>query len=265
MSEIHPTAIIDETVEIGADVFIGPYCVITGNVRLGDRVRLEAHVVITGDTTIGDDTHVYSFASLGSSPQDLKFDDDENVRLVIGQRNKIREHVTMNPGTKGGGSVTTVGDDCLFMVGTHVAHDCHVGNNAIMANNACLAGHVTLGDYAIIGGLAGIHQFCRIGAHAFVGVGGVVVEDVIPYGVATGNRAEVAALNLVGLKRRGFERQQVNDLRAAFKKIFLDDSGSLVSRLDSVAAAYADAPLVQEVVQFMRADDNRGFSLPSRN
>jgi UDP-N-acetylglucosamine acyltransferase len=264
MSDIHATAIIDDSVELGANVRIGPYCHVSGAVRLGDNVQLESHVVVTGDTVIGADTHIYSFASIGSAPQDLKFNEDEKTQLIIGQRNKIREHVTMNPGTEGGGGMTKVGDDCLFMVGSHVAHDCHVGNHVIMANNACLAGHVVLGDYAIIGGLAGVHQFCRIGAHAFVGVGGVVVEDVIPYGVATGNRAEVAALNLVGLKRRGFERQQVNDLRAAFKNIFLDTQGSLTARIEATANAYPDAPLVQDLIQFMRAEENRGYSLPSR-
>ena len=264
MSDIHPTAIMEETVEIGANVHIGPYCHVSGGVRLGDGVRLESHVVVTGDTTIGADTHIYAFASIGSSPQDLKFSEDEETQLIIGARNKIREHVTMNPGTEGGGGVTRVGDDCLFMVGTHVAHDCQVGNHVIMANNACLAGHVELGDYAIIGGLAGIHQFCRIGAHAFVGVGGVVVEDVIPFGVATGNRAEVAALNLVGLKRRGFERQQVNELRAAFKDIFLNTQGPLTARMEAADKAYPEAPLVQELIRFMRAEENRGYSLPSR-
>ncbi len=262
MSNIHPTALIDETVTLGQDVVIGPYCCLTGNVVLGDRVKLEAHVVITGDTHIGDDTHIYSFAAIGTAPQDLKFA-DEDVKLIIGARNKIREHVTMNPGTSGGGGVTHIGDDGLFMVGAHVAHDCQVGNNVIIANNSCLAGHVELGDFGIIGGLVGVHQFCRIGQHAFIGFGAMIDEDVIPYGTAKGNRAEISGLNLIGLKRHGFARAEINDLRAAYKSVFLSSDGDLMTRVQNIAAAYPHAPLVQNVVAFMQADNSRGFSLPS--
>ena len=262
MSKIHPTALIEDSVKLGADVEIGAFCYLSGKVVLGDRVKLEAHVVITGDTQIGDDTHIYSFSSLGSAPQDLKFG-DEDVSLEIGACNKIREHVTMNPGTSGGGGVTRIGDDGLFMVGCHIAHDCQVGNNVIIANNSCLAGHVELGDFGIIGGLVGVHQFCRIGQHAFIGFGAMIDEDIIPYGTAKGNRAEISGLNLVGLKRRGFERAQLNDLRAAYKAIFGSQEGQLSGRVASVAQAYPDAPLVQNVVAFMQADNTRGFSLPA--
>ena len=186
MTKIHSTAVIADTVELGRDVCIGPYCCVDGNVVLGDNCHLDTHVVVTGNTTVGADTRIFPFASIGHISQDLKYD-GEDVSLEIGTRNTIREHVTMNPGTDQGGGVTRIGDDNLFMVGVHVAHDCIVGNNVIMANNATLGGHVTVADYAILGGLVGVHQFARIGAHSFVGAGSLVTEDVIPFGVVSGN------------------------------------------------------------------------------
>jgi len=263
MAQIHPTAIIDDSVTLGRDVRIGPYCCVTGEVTLGDNVVLESHVVVTGRTSIGSETHIYPFASIGHVPQDLKFD-NEDVVLEIGSRNRIREHVTMNPGTEGGGGVTRVGDDGLFMMGAHVAHDCIVGDNVILANNATLGGHVVLGDFAILGGLVGVHQFCRIGEHAFVGAGGLIVEDVIPYGTATGNRAVLSGLNLVGLKRRNFARDEINALRAAYKELFLGEDDALAVRMEAVAAKYADSNTVQTVIAFMRLDNSRGFCAPAR-
>lgn len=263
MSDIHPTAIIDDSVTLGADVKVGPYCCVTGNVELGDRVVLESHVVVTGNTTVGADTHIYPFASIGHIPQDLKFG-DEKVFLEIGERNRIREHVTMNPGTQGGGGLTRVGHDGLFMMGTHVAHDCTVGDHVIMANNATLAGHVAVGDHAILGGLVGIHQFCRIGAHAFVGAASMVTEDVIPFGAATGNRAELSGLNLVGLKRRNFPRDEINALRALHKSLFVETEGALMVRLAKAAQEHADSACVQQVVEFMRVEQNRGYCTPRR-
>ena len=159
MGNVHKSAIVEDSVKLGADVTIGPFCCVTGNVTLGDGVNLESHVVVTGNTTIGEETHIYPFASIGHIPQDLKFG-NEDVSLEIGARNRIREHVTMNPGTEGGGGLTKVGNDGLFMMGSHVAHDCMVGDNVILANNATLGGHVTVGDFAILGGLVGVHQFC---------------------------------------------------------------------------------------------------------
>jgi UDP-N-acetylglucosamine acyltransferase len=184
------------------------------------------------------------------------------VFLEIGARNVIREHTTMNPGTQAGGSVTRVGNDGLFMVGSHVAHDCIVGDNVILANNATLGGHVTVGDFAILGGLVGVHQFCRIGAHAFIGAGSLVVEDVIPFGAATGNRAVLSGLNLVGLKRRNFDRAEINALRALHKILFVESDGALMSRLAKAAKEYGDSACVQQVVEFMRVEQNRGYCTP---
>lgn len=202
MVEIHPTAVIDSAAKIGKNVKIGPYCCIGANVEIGDGVELKAHVVIDGQTSIGADSKFFPFASIGLPPQDLKYSGEKST-LTIGERNIIREYVTMNPGTEGGGLETRVGDDNLFMVGAHVAHDCIVGNNVIMANNATLAGHVMVDDYAIIGGLAAVHQFCRIGRHAMIGGMSGVENDIIPYASVLGGRAWLSGLNLVGLKRRG--------------------------------------------------------------
>ena len=261
MGNIHESAIVADSVKLGADVTIGPFCSVTGNVTFGDGVTLESHVVVTGNTTVGEATHIYPFASIGHIPQDLKFGDEE-VWLEIGERNRIREHVTMNPGTEGGGSLTKVGNDSLFMMGSHVAHDCDVGDNVILANNATLGGHVIIGDFAILGGLVGVHQFCRIGAHAFIGAGSLVVEDVIPFGAATGNRAELSGLNLVGLKRRNFDRAEINALRALHKSLFVEREGALMARLAKAAKEYGDSACVQEVVEFMRVEQNRGYCTP---
>lgn len=261
MNSIHPTAIVDDTVILGDGISIGPYCSVTGNVELSDDVVLESHVVVAGNTRIGAGTHIYPFASIGHIPQDLKFE-NEDVSLEIGPRNRIREHVTMNPGTEGGGGVTKVGSDGLFMMGSHVAHDCIVGNNVILANNATLGGHVTVGDWAILGGLVGIHQFCRIGQHAFIGAGSLVVEDVIPFGAATGNRAVLSGLNLVGLKRRNFSRPEINALRALHKSLFVESEGALMQRLAKAAQEHADSKCVQQVVEFMRVEQNRGYCTP---
>lgn len=261
MGIVHESAIVQDSVKLGADVTIGPFCCVTGNVTLGDGVKLESHVVVTGNTTIGEETHIYPFASIGHIPQDLKFG-NEDVSLEIGARNRIREHVTMNPGTKGGGGLTNVGNDGLFMMGAHVAHDCMVGDNVILANNATLGGHVTVGDFAILGGLVGVHQFCRIGAHAFIGAGSLVVEDVIPFGAATGNRAELSGLNLVGLKRRNFDRAEINALRALHKALFVESDGALMTRLAIAAKENGDSACVQQVVEFMRVEQNRGYCTP---
>lgn len=261
MGIVHKSAIVEDCVKLGADVSIGPFCCVTGNVTLGDGVNLESHVVVTGNTTIGEETHIYPFASIGHIPQDLKFG-NEDVSLEIGARNRIREHVTMNPGTEGGGGLTKVGNDGLFMMGSHVAHDCMVGDNVILANNATLGGHVTVGDFAILGGLVGVHQFCRIGAHAFIGAGSLVVEDVIPFGAATGNRAELSGLNLVGLKRRNFDRVEINALRALHKSLFLESDGALMTRLAKAAKEHGDSACVQQVVEFMRVEQNRGYCTP---
>lgn len=259
-SEIHATAIVADGARLGEGCRVGPYCVIGPKATLGNRVVLESHVVVDGDTTIGDDTHVFPFASIGHIPQDLKFH-GENSRLVIGARNRIREYVTMNPGTEGGGLVTTIGDDCLFMAGSHVAHDCHIGNHVILVNNATVGGHCTIGDFAILGGISAVHQFVRIGEHAFIGGMSGAENDVIPFGTVIGARGGLAGLNIVGLKRRGFERDRIHALRHAYKKLFAEE-GTLTERVELVAREFAGEPLVQKVVDFIRAESGRSLCTP---
>ena len=262
MTDVHNTALVADTVKLGRNVTIGPYCCVDGNVVLGDNCRLDAHVVVTGDTSIGADTRIFPFASIGHISQDLKYD-GELVSLEIGARNTIREHVTMNPGTRNGGAVTRVGDDNLFMVGVHVAHDCVVGSNVIMANNATLGGHVSVADFAILGGLVGVHQFSRIGAHSFVGAGSLVTEDVIPFGMVSGNRAILGGLNLVGLKRRDFDRNEINALRAAYKDVFMTQNATFQDRVLRARETYAESELVNQMIDFILVEKSRGYCLPS--
>lgn len=260
MATIHPTALVDEGAELGADVRVGPYCVIGGEVRIGAGTVLHSHVVVAGDTRIGAGCQIYPFASLGHAPQDLKYA-GEKSRLVIGERNVIREHVTMNPGTTGGGLVSEVGSGCLFMVGAHVAHDCHVGNQVIMANNATLAGHCTIGDFSILGGLSAVHQFVRIGRFAFVGGMSGVENDIIPFGSVIGNRAELGGLNIVGLKRQGIEREAIHNLRKAYRLLFSNE-GTLGERLEDVDRMFPDDRYVQEIISFVRAGGDRALCVP---
>jgi UDP-N-acetylglucosamine acyltransferase len=259
-THIHPSAVIADGAEIGPGCRIGPFCVIGPRVRLGPRVELISHVTIDGDTEIGADTRVWPFASLGHQPQFLRYR-GEPTRLVIGARNLIREHVTMHRGTAEGTGVTVVGDEGLFMVGVHIAHDCRIGNGVIMANNATLGGHVTLGDRVIMGGLSAVHQFCRIGSGAMIGGVSGIEKDVIPFGMAYGDRARLHGLNLVGLKRRGIEREALHLLRAAFRDIF-EEEGPLADRAGRAAARYADDPIVQEITAFILSDSTRSFCTP---
>ena len=259
-TSIHPTSILHPNAQIGQGVEIGPYCVVGEHVVLGDRVRLVSHVVIDGRTRIGEDSVVFPFASLGQPPQDLKYKGEPST-LEIGARNKIRENVTMNTGTEGGGMVTQIGDDGLFMVGAHVAHDCLLGDHVILANNATLAGHVVMGDHAFIGGLSAVHQFVRIGPHAMVGGMSGVEQDVIPYGLVMGDRARLSGLNLVGLERRGFERDQIQNLRSAYRMLFGPD-GTLAERIDEVARVYAGSQTVEQVIDFMRSKSSRAICQP---
>lgn len=259
-TRIHQTAIVDPGAEIGAGVVIGAYATVGPDVRLADQVVLEDHVVVAGRTEIGFATHIYPFASIGHKPQDLKYE-GEPSRLEIGARNQIREHVTMNPGTAGGGMLTKVGDDCLFMVGAHVAHDCKLGDHVILANNATLGGHVEVDDFAILGGLSAVHQFARIGKHAMVGGMTGVENDVIPYGSVTGNRAHLSGLNVIGLKRRGFTREVIHDLRKAYRLLFAEE-GTMAERLADVAEEFSANEPVMDIVSFIRSDSSRAICQP---
>lgn len=260
MSEIHPTAIVDPGASLGESVSIGPYCCVGADVSLEDGVKLHAHVVVAGRTTVGPNTHFFPFASVGQPPQDMKYK-GEPSELRIGANNIIREHVTMSPGTEGGGMITEVGNNCLLMVGTHIAHDCLIGNHVIFANNATLGGHVAVDDYAVLGGLSAVHQFVRIGRHAMVGGMSGVEQDVIPYGSVMGNRARLAGLNVVGLKRRGFSRSEIAALRKAYRLLFAEE-GEMAERLQDVAEMYKENRAVMDIVDFIRSDSSRSFCQP---
>ncbi len=261
-SQIHSTAIIHDGVKIGDNVEIGPYCIVGENVSLADNVTLRSHVHIEGLTSVGEGTQIFPFASLGTPPQDLKFA-GEKTKLVIGKNNTIREHVTMNPGTKHGAMETVIGDNCLFMMAAHVAHDCIVGDNVIMANNATIAGHVVVGNFVVIGGLSAVHQFARIGDHAIIGGMSGVENDVIPYGRVKGERAALAGLNLIGLERRGFEKAEIRQLQRAFNQLF-GDEGTLEQRLDMVSTDFSDDKLIMSIVDFARAKSNFPLCQPRK-
>ncbi len=260
---IHSTSVIENGATIGDACRIGPYCIVGKDVTLGNRVELKSHVVVEGWTDIGDDTVIFPFSSIGHIPQDLKFG-GERTKLEIGARNRIREHVTMNPGTEGGGGLTRIGNDGLFMVGVHVGHDCHIGNHVIMANNASLGGHCIISDNVIIGALAGVHQFCRIGRGAMIGGLAAVVSDVIPFGTVVGKRATLEGLNLVGLKRRNAAKEDISGLRAAYKQLFFGD-GALREKATALREQSGENALITEVLDFILSDSGRSISTPSED
>jgi UDP-N-acetylglucosamine acyltransferase len=260
MPQIHPTAIVAPSAVVAEDVEIGPYCIVGEGVRLGSGVVLRAHVVVDGRTTVGDGTRIFPFASIGLEPQDLKYS-GEPSSLVIGRNNTIREYVTMNPGTAGGGMVTRIGDNGLFMVGVHVAHDCQVGDYVVMANNATLGGHVAIGDYAVLGGLSAVHQFVRIGRYAMIGGMSGVERDVIPYGQVMGDRARLTGLNIIGMQRRGFSREDIHGLRTAYQFLFSAD-GTLNDRISEMADRFGGIPPVADILEFIRADSSRAICQP---
>ena len=257
---IHPTAVVHDGAKLGAGVEIGPWCVVGADVTLHDGVRLVSHAIVDGVTEIGEATIIHPFARLGGDPQHLGHK-GEKTRLVVGRRNMIREHVTFNTGTAAGRGVTTVGDDGLFMTGSHVAHDCIVGDKVVFANNATLGGHVVVQDFVFLGGLSACHQFSRVGRYAFIGGLSAVTKDVIPFGSVWGNHAHLEGLNLVGLKRRGFSREAINDLRAAYRLLFADE-GTFQERLEDVARVFGSSEKVMEIVDFIRADANRPLCQP---
>jgi UDP-N-acetylglucosamine acyltransferase len=260
VSTIHPLSVVDPAAQLGANVIVGPFCTVGPHAVLGDGVELLSHAVVAGRTTIGARTKVFPFASIGHQPQDLKFHGEPST-LEIGADCLIREGVTMNPGTEGGGMVTKVGDRCTFLANAHVAHDCIVGNDVIFSNNVMLAGHCSVGDFAIIGGGAAVHQFCRIGSHAFIGGMSAVENDVIPYGIAIGNRAHLAGLNIVGLKRRGFDRDVIHAIRRAYRLLFADE-GTLQERMDDVENEFSAHATVHEIIGFIRQGGNRSVCTP---
>jgi UDP-N-acetylglucosamine acyltransferase len=247
---VHPTAIVEEGANIGAGVQVGPYAHIGSHVVLEKGVHVYSHVAITGRTTVGEGTKIYTFAAIGHDPQFIGYA-QEPSKITIGKNNLIREHVTIHPGTKKGGMVTSIGDNCMIMVACHIAHDCQVGNSVIMANNATLGGHVTVGDFSIIGGLSGIHQNVRLGQGCIIGGLSGVEGDVIPYGSVMGNRARLCGLNLVGLKRRGVSRQDIHGIRTAYRLLFANE-GTLAERMEDVVGLFKKDPYVMQIIKFLQ-------------
>ena len=256
---IHKTAIIESNSKISKNVKIGPYSVIGANVEIGEGTEIQSHVSIIGNTKIGKNNKIYPFASIGNDPQDLKFKGEE-TKLEIGDNNKIREYVTVNPGTKGGGGLTKVGNNCLFMVSSHIAHDCYVGNNVILANNVPLGGHAFIDDEVIIGGNSAVQQFTRIGRSAMIGGMCGVVRDVIPYGIVHGNRSVLQGLNLIGLRRKNFQNKEIIVLSDAYKEIFKNEN--LTGNLKNLSEEYKSSELVKEVINFIEKDKKRPICTP---
>jgi len=261
MANIHATAVVDPSAKLGTGVKVGPFCVIGPDVKLGDGVAVHSHAVITGRTTLGSNCQIYPFASIGQTPQDVKFHGEPST-LSIGRNTIIRENVTINPGTEGGHMATKVGANCLLMIASHVAHDCELGDNVTLVNGATLGGHVTIGDGAIIGGLSAVHQFVRIGAYAFVGGMSGIAADVIPFGMAIGNRANLCGLNIVGLKRKGFPREQIHELRQAYRMLFSSE-GTLMERLEDVEHMFSANPLAKQIIDFIKTQSDRSFCIPN--
>lgn len=258
-SQIHPSAYVEAGARIGPNCMIGPFSVIGPHVRLGRGVVVKSHAVITGRTDIGDDSEIFPFSVVGEVPQDLKYTGEE-TRLSVGARCRIREGATLNIGTNGGGGVTVVGDDCLFMTGAHVGHDAHIGNRVVMANQAAVAGHCQIGDDVVIGGLSGVHQFVRIGHGAIIGAVTMVVNDVLPYGLVQGPRGVLGGLNIVGLKRRGVSREEITALRAAYQML-AQGEGSFSERAQRIFDE-TESVHVREMVEFVLAVSDRSFLTP---
>lgn len=261
-ANVHPSAVIEEGASIGPDCSIGPFCVVGPEVTLGSGVMMKSHAIVTGWTDIGDDCQIFPFCNIGEIPQDKKFG-GERTRLIVGARNRIREGVTMNTGTEGGGGITKVGDDGLFLANAHVAHDCQVGDRVIMVNSSALAGHCIVGDDVIIGGLSGVHQFVRIGHGAIIGAVSMVTNDVIPYGLVQGPRGRLDGLNLVGLKRKGVAKADITALRAALQALKQGEGASFQERARRLGDSdEIDSDYVQEIVAFVMGDSDRSFLTP---
>ena len=256
---IHKSCVIDKNAKISDKAKIGPFCYIGANVEISDGVELFSNVHIEGNTKIGENTKIFPFASIGTQPQDLKFKNEQNS-LTIGRKNIIREYVTINPGTEGGGSKTTIGNNCLFMISSHVAHDCKIGDNVIIANNVPLGGHVTIEDSVVIGGNSAVQQFTRIGRLAMIGGMTGVLKDVIPFGLSIGNRNYLQGINLIGLRRKKYDNKKIMGLDKAYKEIF--SSKNLHENLSKINGEYKDNKLVSEVIKFIEKDKKRPICSP---
>jgi len=256
---IHSSSVIDKEAKIGKEVKIGPFCYIGPGVQLDDKVELVSNIHIEGNSQIGKGTKIFPFASIGTKPQDLKYRGEKNS-LIIGENNTIREYVTINPGTAGGGMKTSIGNNCLFMISSHVAHDCHIGNDVVIANNVPLGGHVTIEDSVVIGGNSAVQQFTRIGRLAMIGGMTGVLKDVIPFGLSFGNRNYLRGINLVGLKRKKYDNKKIMELDSAFKKIF--SSKNLHENLSKINGEYKGNDLVAEVIKFISRDKKRPICTP---
>ena len=257
---IHNSSVIDKNAKIGKNVKIGPFCYVGPQVQIGDDVELISNVHTEGNTKIGKGSKIFPFASIGTRPQDLKFSGEKNS-LIIGNNNTIREYVTINPGTKGGGGKTVIGNNCLFMISSHVAHDCNIGNDVVIANNVPLGGHVTIEDSVVIGGNSAVQQFTRIGRLAMIGGMTGVLKDVIPFGLSLGNRNYLRGINLIGLKRKKYDNKKIMELDTAFKKIF--SSRNLHENLKKINGEYKENDLVKEVINFIEKDKKRPICTPS--
>jgi len=260
-TSIHPTAIVAEGATLAKGVTIGPYSLIGPHVILKENVKIHGHVVVDGRTTVGQGTEVFPFATIGLIPQDLKYSGEDSF-LEIGEKCTIREHATIHLGTKEGGMKTILGNGCLIMVGAHIAHDCRIGNFVILANNATLGGHVTIGDYAIIGGLAAIHQFVQIGAYAIISGTAGVTKDIIPFGAVVAAKGKLGGLNLIGMKRKKFTREEIHNLRNAYNLLANKQIGSLEERVAAIKESYSQCSTVQQLLEFLEKDHKQSLCFP---
>ena len=258
---IHPTAIVEDGATLGDNVTVGAFAYVGAKVTLGDRCVIHPRGTVMGNTVFGEEVEVFPGAVIGGPPQVLGFQDDGTSRLTIGKGTILRENVTVHTGSPAHGGLTSIGENCLFMANSHLAHDCTTGDKCVFANGVQIGGHVTIADQVWMGGLVAIHQFCRIGPHAFVGGGAIVVADVIPYGSVIGNHAYLAGLNIIGMKRRGFSRQSIHDLRAAYRMLFAKE-GTFSERVKDAEETYGDCKELMEIVDFIKSSKSRSLCLP---
>lgn len=258
---IHDTSIVSPKAQLGRDVYIGPFCTIADDIRIGDECRLESHISLAGNVTMGAGNQLSPFVSMGHPPQDFKHKGGD-VSIEIGAQNIFREYVNIHPGTDAGMPTTRIGNNCYMMVGTHLAHEGQMGDHVVVSNGAQIGGCVTIGDYAVLGGLCAVHQYTRIGKHAFIGGMATVTTDVIPYGSVVGNVAHLAGLNIIGLRRRGFDRQTIKEMRSAYRLLFAEE-GTFSERLEDVQRIYGDQDLVMDVIDFIRGKDKRNICMPN--